>query len=167
MKIFDSCVHMGDAGANWNFSTFKSEIPGSYVGTGSLGVLMDFYCRRVEPHEDQFVFFRRRKLLNLDTNSNSAHKGTNKGMKYHSLPVKPTHSLVELTKILTHQSKLKSGDGKIRASQYDRNHSRWSSLQTADYLTRLGESLLCTQWGASQNYVDKTMQKPMACNDGS
>jgi hypothetical protein len=137
------------------------------LGEDGAMQLQDFYCRRAEPHEDQFVFFCRRKLFHLDTNSSSAHEGTSKGMKYHSLPVKPTHSLVELTKILTHQSKLKSGDGKIRASQYDRNHSRWSSLQTADYLTRLGESLLCTQWGASQNYVDKTMQKPMACNDGS
>jgi hypothetical protein len=131
----------------------KSEKVKEALGEDGAMQLQDFYCRRVEPHEDQFVFFRRQQRFHLDTNSNSAHEGTNKGMKYHSLPVKPTHSLVESTKILTHQSKLKSGDSKIRASQYDRSHSRWLSSPTADYLTRLGESLLQTQWEASKSYA--------------
>jgi hypothetical protein len=76
--------------------------------------LHEFYCKRIEPHEDLFVFYQRRHLFQFDTNSNSAHEGTNHGIKYHSLAVKPTHGIVESTKILTHQSKLKCRDSKCK-----------------------------------------------------
>jgi hypothetical protein len=121
------------------------------LGPQGVEQLEDFYCKRIEPHEDLFVFYRRRRL-HLDTNSNSAHEGTNHGIKYHSIPVKPTHGIVESTKILMQQSKIKSGDAKIQSAQY--NHSKirgWSCLPTANSLTHLGESLVLKQWEESTN----------------
>jgi hypothetical protein len=123
------------------------------LGPHGFDQLQEFYGKRIEPHEDYFVFYRRRHLLHLDTNSNSAHEGTNNGMKYHSVAVRPTHGLVESTRILTHQSKLKCGDVKIRYAASDTSRSLWSNLPTADHITRLGNSLLSTQWKASQNYI--------------
>jgi hypothetical protein len=51
----------------------------------SVSQLKEFYCKRIEPHEDLFVFYRLSHLFHFDTNSNSAHEGTNHGIKYHSL----------------------------------------------------------------------------------
>jgi hypothetical protein len=115
--------------------------------------LQKLYGKRIEPHEDYFVFHRHRNLFHLDTNSNSAHEGTNNGIKYHSVPVRPTHGLVESTRILTHQSKLKCGDTKVRYAASDTSRALWSHLPTADHISRLGNSLLSTQWKASQNYI--------------
>jgi hypothetical protein len=44
------------------------------LGEEGMEQLHDFYCKRIEPHEDLFVFYRRRHLFHLDTNSNSAHR---------------------------------------------------------------------------------------------
>jgi hypothetical protein len=93
------------------------------LGQEGVEQLHDFYCKRIEPHEDLFVFYRRRHLFHFDTNSNSAHEGTNHGIKYHSLPVKPTHGIVESTRILTQKSKLKASDRKLQAAQYDHSKS--------------------------------------------
>jgi hypothetical protein len=123
------------------------------LGTHGFDQLQDFYGKRIEPHEDYFVFYRRRNLFHLDTNSNSAHEGTNNGIKYHSVPVRPTHGLVESTRILTRQSKLKCGDTKVRNAASDTSRSLWSNLPTADHITRLGNSLLSTQWKASHKYI--------------
>lgn len=123
------------------------------LGEEGVEQLKEFYCKRVEPHEDLFVFYRRRHLFHLDTNSNSAHEGTNHGIKYHSIAVKPTHGILESTKILTQQSKLKSGDKKLQDSQYDESEVKgWSSLPTANLLTRLGESILLAEWEQSAKY---------------
>jgi hypothetical protein len=80
---------------------------------------------------------------------------TNHGIKYHALPVKPTHCVVESTKILAQQSKLKSGDKKIQAAQYDQESKvrGWSNLPTANSLTHLGESLLINEWEESTKYA--------------
>jgi hypothetical protein len=60
---------------------------------------------------------------------------------------------VESTKILTQQSKFKSGDTKIQSAQYDQSKVRgWSCLPTANSLTRLGESLLLKEWDESATY---------------
>jgi hypothetical protein len=69
------------------------------LGPNGFDQLQEFYGKQTESHEDYFVFYCRRHLLHLDTNSNSAHEGTNNGMKYHSVAVRPTHGLVESTRI--------------------------------------------------------------------
>jgi hypothetical protein len=123
------------------------------LGQEGVSQLKEFYCKRIETHEDLFVFYRRSHLFHFDTNSNSAHEGTNHGIKYHSLAVKPTHGIVESTKILTQQSNMKTSDQKLQAAHYDASKVRgWSTLPTANSLTRLGESILLTQWEESTKY---------------
>jgi hypothetical protein len=124
------------------------------LGKEGVEQLHDFYCKRIEPHEDLFVFYRRHHLFHLDTNSNSAHEGTIHGIKFHSLLVKPTHGIVESTKILTQQSKLKCSDVKLQSALYDESTVRgWSNLVTANSLTCLGESILLQQWEESKKYA--------------
>jgi hypothetical protein len=57
------------------FLKFIASIDVQQEALGSQGSeqLQDFCCKRIEPHEDLFVFYRRRHLFHLDTNSNSAH----------------------------------------------------------------------------------------------
>jgi hypothetical protein len=123
------------------------------LGPHGFDQLQEFYGKRIESHEDYFVFYRRRHLFHLDSNSNSTHEGTNNGLKYHSVAVRPTHGLVESTRILTHQSKLECGDAKLRYAASETSKYSWSSLPRAYHITRLGNSLLSTQRNASQNYI--------------
>lgn len=57
------------------------------LGPDDVVNVKTFYREKMEPHEGLFEFYRRRHILHFDTSSNSAHEGTNKGMKYHSAPV--------------------------------------------------------------------------------
>jgi hypothetical protein len=68
----------------------------------------DYYRINIYPILDQIVFYKRRRLLHFDTNSNSAHEGTNRGMKSHSAPTNPQHTLEKAAKVLSHQAQLKT-----------------------------------------------------------
>lgn len=57
---------------------------------------------------DQLVFYKRKRPLHVDTNSNSAHEGTNRGMDSPAVPTKPQHALEKAAKVLSHQAHLKA-----------------------------------------------------------
>ena len=67
-----------------------------------------FYRQNIFPILDHIVFYKRKHLLHFDTNSNSAHEGTNRGMKSHAAPTNPQHTLEKATKVLSHQARLKA-----------------------------------------------------------
>lgn len=111
-----------------------------------------FYREKFEPHEGLFEFYRRRHILHFDTSSNSAHEGTNKGMKYHSAPVRPQHPLVQATKVLCFQGEMKEVDLSNKLAEKENSRKLWSALPTADYLSDLGEALLSNEWMLHQQY---------------
>ena len=67
-----------------------------------------FYRKNIFPLLDHIVFYKRKQLLHFDTNSNSAHEGTNRGMKSHAAPTNPQHTLEKATKVLSNQARLKA-----------------------------------------------------------
>ena len=42
--------------------------------TGAVDQVKDFYVRRIYPHLDHIVFYKRKHLLHFETNSHSAHE---------------------------------------------------------------------------------------------
>lgn len=126
-----------------------------YVGSGSgvetLGSpnveeVQDFFRDHVEPHESFFAFHLRRFLLHFDTNSNSAHEGTNNGMKKHCAPVLPQHTLAKATQVISFQSNLKSAQISMELTQKEHSRKLWSNLPTANYLCDVGEALVGEEW---------------------
>ena len=60
-----------------------------------------FFRINVEPHENNFCFYRRKWLRHYSEYTNSCHEGTNKGIKYNAAPVLPGHSLAKSCIILS------------------------------------------------------------------
>lgn len=102
----------------------------------------DFYNTRIYPHLGQFVFYKRKHLLHFDTNSNSAHEGTNLGLKNHAAPTNPQHTLEKATKVLTHQANLKALKLQSDIAWKVNSKMLWSDQPTKDKLVDLAVSLL-------------------------
>ena len=61
----------------------------------------------IEPHQDQYVYFKRKHIRHYGEYSNSAHKGTNHGLKVSSDGVKPSHLLDKASERLSFQGERK------------------------------------------------------------
>jgi hypothetical protein len=107
--------------------------------------IMHLLRNHVEPHQDLFAFCKHKNYLNFDTNSNCAHEGTNKGLKYATASVLPTHTLHKSTKILTDNAKMKSVDKQMLGSRKSRGTKTWGKSPAANFVTDVGESLLSQQ----------------------
>jgi MULE transposase domain len=59
--------------------------------------ITEFVRRNVEPLVPFFAFHLRKHMHTFETNSNSAHEGTNHGIKSHSAAVKPQHTTLDAT----------------------------------------------------------------------
>jgi hypothetical protein len=70
----------------------------------------------VEPHKEQFIFCNHRDYFNLNTNSKSAHKGTNRGIKYNAVAVFPQHNLDKAPTVFTGNATIKQIDTQIIAA---------------------------------------------------
>lgn len=135
---------------------FLSYVASTYVGNtlGAAGVedLQVFFRAHVEPHEDFFAFHRRQLLLHFDTNSNSAHEGTNNGMKTHAAPVLPQHTLAKATQVISFQSRLKAAQIHMQITHKENSRKLWSNLPTANYLCDMGEALVGEEWKLRRLY---------------
>jgi hypothetical protein len=85
----------------------SNEFAAAMQTPGAVEHARQFYRVSIYPILDQLVFYKRRSLLHFDTTSNSAHEGTNRGMKSHAAPTNPQHTLDKAAKVLSHQAQLK------------------------------------------------------------
>jgi hypothetical protein len=112
----------------------------------------DFYKSRIYPHLDQLVFYKRKQLLHFDTNSNSAHEGTNRGLKSHAAPTNPQHTLAKATKVLTHQACLKSLSLQSTLARKINSKTLWSDQRTQGHLVDLAVCLISNEWEQRGRY---------------
>lgn len=122
------------------------------LGTDSVEDIKTFHRSNVDPLEDFFAFFHRKGILHFDTNSSSAHEGTNRGIKSHSAPVLPQHTIEKATKVLSFQGNPKGINTQITMADKDGSRKLWSSLPTAKHLTDLGEALTGNEWDERNQY---------------
>ena len=67
-----------------------------YLSVASEAVadqILTFIREHDEPHEVLYCLDKRRHLRHFDTYTNSAHEGTNNGVKSAATPILPQHSL--------------------------------------------------------------------------
>jgi SWIM zinc finger len=114
--------------------------------------IVDFVRRNVEPLVPFFAFHLRKHMHTFETNSNSAHEGTNHGIKSHSAAVKPQHTTLDATDRLCFQAQ--QNERKITSIVVARQSqtSLHSNLPTASTLTELGNGLVEAQWNEKENY---------------
>jgi MULE transposase domain/SWIM zinc finger len=124
----------------------------SPMAAGALEKVRSFVRENVLPHESFFVFYRRQFMLAFETNSNSAHEGTNHGMKSHSQPTNPQHTIVDATDVLCDQAARSERKMTWTVVRKIASKSLHSTLPTANTLTDLGNGLVEKQWQQAKNY---------------
>jgi MULE transposase domain/SWIM zinc finger len=118
----------------------------------AIGQIVKFVRRHVEPLESFLVFHRRKALLVFETNSNSAHEGTNNGMKKNAAPTNPQHGILQATDVLCGQAARKERETIVDVTMMFKSKCLHSNLPTANVLTRQGNELVYNQWLEKDNY---------------
>jgi hypothetical protein len=124
----------------------------SEITEDAIKAIQRFIMRNVETHKQYFLFYLRKTMLSFETNSNSAHEGTNHGLKYHSVATNPQQSIGRCTSVLDLQAAHKAGN--IVRAIFNRGEriELYSNLPTTNDLTRLGHGLVTAQWKQRTNY---------------
>jgi hypothetical protein len=112
----------------------------------------EFYKTRIYPNLDHLVFYKRKHLLHFDTNSNSAHEGTNRGMKSHAAPTNPQHTLEKAAQVLTHQARLKTLLLQSALSRKANSTTLWSDQPSQGQLVELAVSLISNEYSEREFY---------------
>jgi len=111
-----------------------------------LNQIIDFLTRFVLPHEDLFVFFKRKKIHQFDEYNNCSHEGTNYGLKSHAAGVLPGHSIDNAAKCLTYQSTLKYAEIAKLASREFVSRELWSEMPSTEHLCMRAQALIASEW---------------------
>jgi hypothetical protein len=96
---------------------------------------------------------RRLHIRHFDVTTNSAHEGTNFGMKNHTISVKPCHSMDSAGKALTLQGVLKVCEIEDYSAKGIVRNKLWSNLPTSDHLTDWADSILNSTMDRIDGYV--------------
>ena len=120
-----------------------------------------FIRENVEPLETFFCFYSRRNVHHFDTYTNSAHEGTNNGLKTSAAPVLPQHLLDTSAAILNHNAHIKATSTSIRTATSVSSKVLWSKLSTSQKLTQKGEGLVTEQWKMRNDYVSQRVEEKL------
>jgi hypothetical protein len=100
----------------------------------------------VLPHEDFFVFFRRKHIRHFDEYNNCSHEGTNYGLKSHAAGVLPGHSIDNAGKRLTYQATLKYTElAKLAAREFI-SRDLWSEMPWTENPCMRAQALIAGEW---------------------
>jgi hypothetical protein len=112
----------------------------------------EFYKNRIYPNLEHLVFYKRKHLLHFDTNSNSAHEGTNRGMKSHAAPTNPQHTLEKATQVLSHQARLKALVLQSGIASKANSTTLWSDQPGQSQLVDLAVCLISHEYAEREFY---------------
>ena len=107
----------------------------------------------IEPHEEFYVFYKRIDVRHFSEYSNSAHEGTNHGLKYAADGVKPKHLIDKASERLSFQGErtYEKFDSTTTKNQ-DVYKESWNHLKCSNYLVNRGAALLLQQHECVYNY---------------
>ena len=130
-----------------DFLDIASEHVADHIGT--------FIRENVEPIEAYYCFHSRCNVRHFDTYTNSAHEGTNNGLKSAAAPVLPQHTLDRSAAILNNNALMKANANSIHSATIVSSNSLWSKLPTSQKLTHKGEGLVIAQWKLRNGYISQ------------
>ena len=130
-----------------NSNTILNDVGEEYVTT-----VKKVIREKIEPHKKHFLFCHRNNLRAFDEYSNSAHEGTNAGLKYCSMKAVPTLNVDSASKRLSDYGILKYdefvSDSKRRSGQ----NKPWNELKCSKYLIDRCLGILIQEYEHSTNY---------------
>jgi hypothetical protein len=115
--------------------------------------LKQFLRQNILVHKDLFLHYLRRKTQFLDIAHNSAHEGTNHGMKANAAAVLPGHSPVAAAERMVVQSFVTVKQLEEESHRTFQQKKQWSTLPTAAHVVPIAESILVQQAERNRNYV--------------
>jgi hypothetical protein len=124
----------------------------SVMGQQNASRIFQFIRENVEPHESHYCFHKRKTVRHYDTFVNSAHEGTNNGLKNSAAPVLPQYTIDQSASVLTKNASVNTLAKEIAAGQQSIRHKLWSDLPTSKHLNTLGESLIVKEWELHKAY---------------
>jgi hypothetical protein len=124
----------------------------SVFGSQNVDRIFKFIRGCIETVESSCCFFRRKNCRHFDVCMNTAHEGTNNGIKYCAAPVLPTYSLNKTAQVLSKNSSITARQRSIVVAQDLVSSKLWSDLPTSNHLTTLGEGLVVEQWKQRNEY---------------
>jgi len=93
--------------------SFVTKEPHKYL----IATIMIWFKNNFEPHESNFCFYKRAKLLSFGDYSNSVTEGTHNGMKFNAASVGPSTSIHRSLAILTKNAIRKEEDRTNKSSR--------------------------------------------------
>jgi hypothetical protein len=115
--------------------------------------LKQFLRQNVLVHQELFLHYLKRTTRCFDIAHNSAHEGTNHGLKSNAAAVLPSHGPVAAAERMVHHAFTTTKEIEEEGYRTFRQNKQWSSLPTSAYLVQAAESILCQQTVRYQNYV--------------
>ena len=107
--------------------------------------LKQFLRQNILVYEDLFLHYLRRKSRYFDIAHNSAHEGTNHGLKASAAAVLPGHNPVSAAERMVVQAFVTTRKLEEESYRVLQQHKQWSSLPTAKHLVPVAESILMQQ----------------------
>jgi hypothetical protein len=89
----------------------------------------------------------------LESHTNCGHEGTNNGVKKCSSPVMPQNRLDRAIKTLTLNAEIKAINTSIKVCEKTNQRKLWSDTPTSGHVTDPCESMLCTEWKFSTDWI--------------
>lgn len=104
--------------------------------------ILSFISQKVLPDQKYFLFYERMHIRHYVIAHNSAHEGTNFGMKNHTAAMKATHRIDQVGKTSNFQACLKAGQIEAEAYKEYIKKKAWTKLPTKNDLISIAEGML-------------------------
>ena len=115
--------------------------------------LKQFLRKNILIYKHQFLHYLRQETRFLDIAHNSAHEGTNHGMKANAVAILPGHNPVTSAERMVIQAFLTVKKLEEETSRTLQQTKQWSVLPTAAHLVQVAESILQKQVDRFWRYV--------------
>ena len=124
----------------------------SDCGTQFIDKVKRMIRENIEPNERFYVFYRRKYTRHFGEYSNSAHEGTNHGLKYAADGVKPSHLLDISSERLSFQGERNYEKFLNSVNSHLEQNKSWNHLPCSKHLIPKGAALLVQEYDTSHNY---------------
>lgn len=131
----------------------KSSNVSSILDVSEVNRILNFLRNHVFPHEELYArcFFLR--VRGFDAYSNTPHEGTNRGLKYCEMSVRPNMSQAESTKVMTVQDMARAKKKFGTVSDAFHKTQLHADTATIQYIQKAAESMLQMEMEDADNYV--------------
>ena len=129
------------------------------VGIDYIEHVRKIIRENIEPYEDNFCFYHRKYVRHYNENSNSAHEGTNHGLKVGSKAAKPCHLIQNSSKKLSYQGQRTCDYFVARITQEIKEEKSWAKIPWMKHIVKRAATELIQQYNMKEKYTHIRISK--------